>query len=53
LLAQGLTAAAIARRLTITERTAQKHLQRCYAKLGVADRLAAVLRARHIGLVGT
>ena len=53
LMAQGLTAAAIARRLAIAERTVQKHLQRCYAKLGVADRLGAVLRARHIGLLGT
>jgi ATP/maltotriose-dependent transcriptional regulator MalT len=31
----------------------QKHLQRCYTKLGVADRLAAVLRAQHIGLLDT
>lgn len=53
LMAQGLTAAAIARRLAIAERTVQKHLQRCYAKLGVADRLGAVLRARHVGLLGT
>jgi len=53
LLAEGLTAASIARRLAIAERTVQKHLQRCYAKLGVADRLAAVLRAQHIGLLDT
>lgn len=53
LLAQGLTAATIARRLAIAERTVQKHLQRCYTKLGVADRLAAVLRAQHIGLLDT
>jgi DNA-binding CsgD family transcriptional regulator len=53
LLAQGLTAAAIARRLAIAERTAQKHLQHCYEKLGVADRLDAVLRAQRIGLLRT
>lgn len=51
LLATGLTAAAIGRRLGIAERTVQKHLQRVYLKLGVADRLAAVQRAGAIGLV--
>jgi ATP/maltotriose-dependent transcriptional regulator MalT len=29
-----------------------KHLERCYAKLGVADRLSAVLRAQRLGLFG-
>ena len=53
LLARGLTAASIARRLAISERTTQKHLQHCYAKLGVADRLTAVVRAQHIGLLDT
>lgn len=53
LLAQGLTATSISRRLAIAERTVQKHLQRCYTKLGVTDRLAAVLRAQHIGLLRT
>jgi ATP/maltotriose-dependent transcriptional regulator MalT len=53
LLADGLTAASIGRRLDIAERTLQKHLQRCYAKLGVTDRLAAVLRAQRIGLLRT
>jgi DNA-binding CsgD family transcriptional regulator len=51
LLAGGLTATAIAHRLGIAERTVQKHLQRCYAKLGVADRLAAVQRAQGIGVL--
>ncbi len=51
LLAGGLTAASIGRRLAIAERTVQKHLQRCYTKLGVADRLAAVQRAQHVGLL--
>jgi DNA-binding CsgD family transcriptional regulator len=50
-LADGHTAAAIGRRLLITERTVQKHLERVYAKLGVGDRLAAVLRAERLGLL--
>lgn len=51
LLAEGLTAGAIGRRLLITERTVQKHLERCYTKLEVTDRLSAVLRAQHLGLL--
>ena len=51
LLATGVTARAIAHRLTIAERTVQKHLQRLYAKLGVADRLAAVRHAQYLGLL--
>jgi DNA-binding CsgD family transcriptional regulator len=51
LLAEGLTAASIGRRLLITERTVHKHLQNSYTKLGVADRLGAVLRAQRIGLL--
>lgn len=51
LLVEGLTAAAIGRRLAIAERTVQKHLEHAYAKLGVTDRLSAVLRAQHLGLL--
>lgn len=51
LLAEGRTAAAIARRLAIGERTVHKHLAHIYAKLGVTDRLMAVLRARDLGLL--
>ena len=51
LLSQGLTAAAMAHRLAISERTVQKHLQHLYAKLGVSDRLVAVSRARRLGLL--
>jgi DNA-binding CsgD family transcriptional regulator len=51
LLATGCTARAIGRRLAVAERTVQKHLQRIYAKLGVTDRLAAVLRAEHLHLL--
>jgi DNA-binding CsgD family transcriptional regulator len=49
--AEGRTAAAAARRLTIAERTVHKHLERVYAKLGVSDRLSAVLSARRSGLL--
>ncbi|WP_214407096.1 helix-turn-helix transcriptional regulator [Pseudonocardia lacus] len=51
LLADGLTAAAIARRLAIGERTVHKHLEHVYAKLRVTDRLSAVVRAQHQGLI--
>ncbi|MFC5952617.1 response regulator transcription factor [Pseudonocardia lutea] len=51
LLAEGMAARAIARRLGITPRTVQKHLERCYTKLGVSDRISAVLRAQRFGLV--
>jgi DNA-binding CsgD family transcriptional regulator len=50
-LADGLTAAAIGRKLLITERTVHKHLERLYTKLGVGDRLAAVLQAQRLGLL--
>ncbi|MBL7494815.1 response regulator transcription factor [Frankia sp. CNm7] len=50
-IAEGLTASAIARRLAISERTVGKHQERLYRKLGVTDRLAAVLRAQHMGLL--
>jgi DNA-binding CsgD family transcriptional regulator len=43
LLATGISAAAIAHRLGITEATTRKHLAHIYAKLGVHDRLSAVL----------
>ncbi len=51
LLVEGLTAGAIGRRLAIGERTVQKHLEHTYTKLGVQDRLSAVLRAQHLGLL--
>jgi DNA-binding CsgD family transcriptional regulator len=52
LLAEGLTATAIGRRLAISERTVHKHLERAYAKLGVSDKLSAVQRAHRHGLLG-
>ncbi|MEU4242438.1 helix-turn-helix transcriptional regulator [Actinoplanes sp. NPDC026619] len=51
LLAGGLTAAAIARRLGISERTVHRHQNHLYRKLGVSDRLVAVLRAYALGLL--
>ena len=51
LLAEGLTAGAIGRRLSVQDRTVQKHLEHIYAKLGVRDRLSAVLRARSAGML--
>jgi DNA-binding CsgD family transcriptional regulator len=51
LLGDGLTAAAIGRRLDIGERTVHKHLEHVYAKLRVTDRLSAVVRARDAGLL--
>ena len=42
LLAEGLTAQAIGRRLGISARTVQVHLRRVYRSLGVHDRLLAV-----------
>jgi DNA-binding CsgD family transcriptional regulator len=53
LVADGLTAAAVARRLQIAERTVHKHLERSYLKLGVRDRLSAVLRAQRAGVLPT
>ena len=42
LAAQGLSDREIATRLHISPRTVQNHLQRCYDKLGVHNRTAAV-----------
>ena len=51
LVAEGLTAAAAARRLAVAEGTVHKHLQNVYRKLGVRDRLGAVLRAQQLGVL--
>lgn len=50
-LARGHSAAAIGRRLGISERTVHKHLEHAYRKLKAPDRLSAVLAARRLGLV--
>jgi DNA-binding CsgD family transcriptional regulator len=51
LIAEGITAAAAARRLGIAERTVHKHLERIYSKLGAVDRVSAVTRANQMGLL--
>jgi DNA-binding CsgD family transcriptional regulator len=45
LVAAGLTNAAIAERLWVSPGTVKKHLENVYAKLGVANRTAAVVRS--------
>jgi DNA-binding NarL/FixJ family response regulator len=49
LVARGLSNAAIGRELFIAEATVKTHLLRCFAKLGVDDRTAAVTVARERG----
>ena len=51
LLVEGCTAVAMAHRLGISVRTVQKHLEHVYRKLGVTDRLRAVLAAQEAGLL--
>lgn len=51
LLAGGLTAGAIARRLCLSPRTVAKYQERTYRKLGTSDRLTTVLRAQRLGLL--
>ncbi|GGT03617.1 hypothetical protein GCM10010271_01710 [Streptomyces kurssanovii] len=51
LLAEGLPAQAIARRLHVSVRTVHKHLQSVYRKLDAPDRLSAVLHAQRLGLL--
>lgn len=53
LLANGLTAPAIAGRLAISPRTVHRHLENAYRKLGVSDRISAVLAAEQAGLLTT
>lgn len=52
LLSDGLLARTIAAKLSLSPRTVHHHLGSIYDKLGVRDRLAAVLRARAAGLIG-
>lgn len=51
LLAEGHTAYAIGRRLCLSPRTVHVHLSHIYRKLGVHDRLQAVLVAARLGLL--
>lgn len=51
LMAEGLTAASIARRLGVTPSTVTKHQENLYRKLETSDRLTTVLRAYAAGLL--
>jgi DNA-binding NarL/FixJ family response regulator len=51
LLADALTASAIARRLGISVRTLHKHVENLYRQLGTRDRMSTVLHAQELGLV--
>jgi len=50
LLAQGQPNASIATRLSISDKTVRNHVSNIFAKLAVADRAQAVVRAREAGL---
>jgi DNA-binding NarL/FixJ family response regulator len=52
LLAQGRPNADVARRLFLSEKTVRNHVTSIFAKLGVADRAEAIVRAREAGLGG-
>jgi DNA-binding NarL/FixJ family response regulator len=51
LMADGLIAAAIARRLGISPRTVNKHIEHVYEKLGTHDRTTTALRAGTLGFL--
>jgi DNA-binding CsgD family transcriptional regulator len=51
LVAEGLSNPQIARSLWLSDQTVKFHLARAYRKLGVADRAAAVTRARQLALL--
>jgi DNA-binding CsgD family transcriptional regulator len=51
LLARGRTAAAAARTLGCSPRTVEKHTANLYRKLGVGDRVSALLEAQRRGLL--
>jgi HD-GYP domain-containing protein (c-di-GMP phosphodiesterase class II) len=51
LLARGLQTKQIARALGVSAKTADRHIQNCYAKMGVSTRAAAAVFAMQHGLV--
>lgn len=50
-MAEGLTTAAIARRLGISPHTAARHVEAVYAALGTHDRASTVLTGYRLGLL--
>jgi DNA-binding CsgD family transcriptional regulator len=51
LAAQGLSSEEIAERLVVSRATVKTHFEHIYARLGVANRVAAVAKAMRLGLV--
>ena len=51
LMADGLIATAIGRRLGISPRTVSKHIENIYRKLGTHDRTTTVLRGQAMGFL--
>ena len=50
LIAQGRSNAEITRRLVVSPKTVRNHISNIFAKLQVADRAQAIVRAREAGL---
>ncbi len=50
LIGQGLSNTAIAKRLTLADKTVRNHVSSVFAKLRVTDRAQAIIRAREAGL---
>ena len=51
LVAEGLSAAEIAARLVLSRETIRTHIRNIHAKLGVSDRVSAVVKAMRAGLI--
>jgi DNA-binding CsgD family transcriptional regulator len=51
LVAEGLSAAEIAARLVLSRETIRSHIRNVHAKLGVSDRVSAVVKAMRAGLI--
>jgi DNA-binding NarL/FixJ family response regulator len=50
LIAQGESNSAIARRLTLSQKTVRNHVSNIFTKLQVVDRAQAIVKAREAGL---